>query len=66
MIREMRRKILVEGVETEEQIRLLAKLSVDYLQGYYFSKPLPKDEFIELARSQQESGRDIVVRRSSP
>ena len=56
MIREMRRKILVEGVETEEQIRLLAKLSVDYLQGFYFSKPVPKDEFVALAREQRDQG----------
>ena len=59
MIREMHRKILVEGVETEEQIHLLAKLSVDYLQGFYFSKPLPKDEFVALARSQHEEGQTI-------
>ena len=48
MIRQMGRKILVEGVETEEQIGLLRKLGVDYLQGYYFSKPIPKEEFIAL------------------
>ncbi|MBQ9377975.1 MAG: EAL domain-containing protein [Schwartzia sp.] len=56
MIREMRRKILVEGVETEEQVRLLSKLSVDYLQGFFFSKPVPRDEFIRLARAQKDTG----------
>ena len=65
MIREMNRKILVEGVETEEHIKLLAKLSVDYLQGFYFSKPVPKDEFIELARTQQAEGQAIVGRGAS-
>ena len=48
MIRQMGKKILVEGVETKEQIELLRKLGVDYLQGFYFSKPIPKDEFILL------------------
>lgn len=48
MIRQMEKKILVEGVETKEQIELLRKLGVDYLQGFYFSKPIPKDEFIQL------------------
>ena len=48
MIRQMGKKILVEGVETKEQIELLRKLGVDYLQGFYFSKPIPKDEFIQL------------------
>ena len=50
MIREMHRKIIVEGVETEDQINLLSNLSVDYLQGFYFSKPIPKSEFIALAK----------------
>ncbi len=49
MIREMHRKIIVEGVETEEQINLLTRLSVDFLQGFYFSKPVPKDEFVAMA-----------------
>ena len=47
MIDQMNRQILVEGVETKEQVELLKELSVDYLQGYYFSKPIPKQEFIE-------------------
>ena len=48
MILQIGKKILVEGVETQEQIELLRPLQVDYLQGYFFSKPLPKQEFIEL------------------
>jgi FOG: EAL domain len=48
MIQQMNRKILVEGVETQKQIELLKKLRVDYLQGFYFSKPIPKDDFIKL------------------
>ncbi len=46
MIKQMKRRILVEGVETLEQAELLNKLGVDYLQGYYFSKPVPKGDFI--------------------
>lgn len=48
MIRRMRKKILVEGVETAEQMALLRELGVDYLQGYYFSKPVPEKEFLAL------------------
>ena len=47
MIRQMKKKILVEGVETSKQIELLKKLGVDFLQGFYFSKPIPEDEFIK-------------------
>ena len=53
MIHQMNLDILVEGVETEEQIKLLQPMGVNYLQGFYFSKPIPKDgflKFIEEAR----------------
>ena len=48
MIRQMRRKILVEGVETEHQLQMLRDLGVDFAQGYLFSKPISKRDFIEL------------------
>ncbi len=35
---------VAEGVETKEQVELLKDFGCDYLQGYYFSKPLPFDE----------------------
>ena len=54
MIKQMRREILVEGVETKQQLEMLNKLSVDYLQGYFFSKPIPKSEFIELISKQAD------------
>jgi diguanylate cyclase (GGDEF)-like protein/PAS domain S-box-containing protein len=40
-------RTLAEGVETAEQARLLIDKDCDELQGYYFSKPIPVDEFIE-------------------
>ena len=51
MIRSMNRKIVVEGVETKEHVEMLQKLGVEYLQGFYFSKPVPKDELIEIIKS---------------
>jgi diguanylate cyclase (GGDEF)-like protein len=38
-------KICVEGVEKVEQYELLKELGVDYIQGYYFGKPVNSDEF---------------------
>lgn len=46
MIRQIGKQIVVEGVETENQIALLHTIGVDYLQGYYFSKPIPEDAFV--------------------
>lgn len=39
-------KTVAEGVETEEQAKYLISHGVDYLQGYFFFKPMPLDEFI--------------------
>ena len=46
MIKALGMKIVVEGVETEQQLKQFVSLRCDYIQGYYFSKPLPKDEFV--------------------
>lgn len=36
---------IAEGVETQEQFETIQKLGCDIIQGFYFSKPLPKEEF---------------------
>ena len=38
------RKVTAEGVESREQFDLLKKMGCDFIQGYYFSKPLPPDQ----------------------
>ncbi len=37
--------VIAEGVETKEQMELLKNIGCDIIQGYYFSKPVPADEF---------------------
>ena len=37
--------VVAEGVETEKQLKLLKDAGCDIVQGYYFSRPLPADEF---------------------
>lgn len=41
----LRVPVVAEGVETENQVRLLKKMGCALVQGYYFSQPLPADEF---------------------
>ena len=41
-------KVVAEGVETKEQADYLKEYGCDYLQGFYFSKPLPEEEFAKL------------------
>ena len=37
--------VIAEGVETKEQVESLKNLGCDIIQGYYFSKPIPSNEF---------------------
>ena len=45
--RQMGFSITAEGVETQEMAEAMAGIGCDYLQGYWFSKPLPMSEFAE-------------------
>ena len=47
MILRLGKEIVAEGVETKEQAEYLAGLGVEYLQGYYYSKPIPEDAYLE-------------------
>lgn len=40
-------KTIVEGVETKEQVEFIKNIKCDIIQGYYYSKPLMKEEFEE-------------------
>ena len=50
MLKELNLKIVSEGVETESQLQFLNELGCDYIQGYYFSKPLPEEEFVSFIK----------------
>ena len=40
--------LLAEGVETKEQVELLQSIGCDQVQGYYYAKPMPEEEFYQL------------------
>ena len=44
-------QVVAEGVETEQQRDLLTHMGCDFAQGYYFSRPLPVDEFETFMRA---------------
>ena len=45
LIHDLKYKIVVEGVETEQQLQIAKNLGIDYAQGYYYSKPLAEEDF---------------------
>ena len=51
LINDLKLKIVAEGVETKEMVDALSEKGVDYLQGYYFSKPLAEEEFLSFLES---------------
>ena len=48
MAHTMNIKIIAEGAETKEQVEFLRDNGCDYIQGYYFYKPMPEEEFVKL------------------
>lgn len=46
MLKDMNMEIVVEGVETQEMLDAFSRLECDYIQGYFFSKPIPRKDFI--------------------
>ncbi len=46
MMRGIHKKLVVEGVETKEAVDALSSLDCDYIQGYYYSRPLSAEDFM--------------------
>ena len=49
-------RTVAEGVETKAQLEFLKNIGCDIAQGYYFSKPIPKQAFDELLKQEQGNG----------
>ena len=50
--------VIAEGVETQEQMETLRQLGCDYIQGYYFSRPVPGEEFEKYLRERSVKKED--------
>jgi EAL domain-containing protein (putative c-di-GMP-specific phosphodiesterase class I) len=53
MFRRLGVGLVAEGVETEEDLALIRGIGIDLIQGYYFSKPLPSQGFIDFLRARE-------------
>lgn len=52
LARSMNLSVVAEGVETREQLERLREIGCDYVQGYYFAKPLPCRDFEALLQGE--------------
>lgn len=56
MLKRMNKKILVEGIEDKRALYKFIEIGCDYIQGYYFSRPLPKQEFLKFLNDNRSVG----------
>ena len=57
--KKLNKKILIEGAETQIQIQFLKSIGSDYVQGYYYSKPLLKDQLIKFIQKTNKPSNKI-------
>ena len=51
VVHSMDSQVVAEGVETKDQYEYLKEIGCDYIQGYYFSRPVPEAEFVEFIKA---------------
>ena len=51
MAHNMGLKLVAEGIETDEEFAGMKQEGLDFIQGFYYSQPLPQSDFLEFLRS---------------
>ena len=51
MIKKIGKKIIISGVEDQDQVDMAVDMGIDYLQGFYFSNPISQNEFITVLKA---------------
>ena len=54
-------QVVAEGVETKEQLDKVLSFGVDHIQGYYFSKPLPKQAALEFLKQENTQTNNKIL-----
>ena len=58
MAEQLKLGLIAEGVETREQVEMLKQMGCDQVQGYYYAKPMPSEEFYQqLLENRKEEDR---------
>ena len=65
LARSLDMQVVAEGVETEDQLRVVTTLGCEYAQGYYFSKPAAAKTTLALMKEREELERSFALLRES-
>lgn len=57
LARRMHLSVVAEGVETREQVNRLMEVDCDYVQGYYFARPMPAEDFEQFLEKEKLRGK---------
>ena len=57
--------MIAEGVEEKHQVDFLNDLGCDYIQGYYFGRPMSQDQYEKLTNHDEEEQHDMPQPESS-
>ena len=60
MLKDMKMEIVVEGIETREMVEAFSNLKCDFIQGYFFSKPISRDEFVRFITAASANSVGVV------
>ena len=55
MMQGIHKELVIEGVETRDEMEALAAMSCDFIQGYYYSKPLSAEDFIQFLKKHNKA-----------
>ena len=56
MMKGIHKELVAEGVEQEEDVERLRELGVDFIQGFYFARPMPQDQFLQFLNEKRDRG----------
>ena len=56
LAKDLEMEVVIEGVETKEQLEFLEEIGCDLIQGYYFSKPLMTDDYLDRIEREKSEG----------
>lgn len=51
IIKSLGKEIVAEGVETGEQAKQIIRLGCDHIQGFFYARPMPRDQFLEFLQN---------------